>query len=259
MTFKAISELFRYKELVYNLVSRDLKVRYKRSVLGVAWAFIEPMAMMFLFTLVFSYLLKIKIDKYPVFVLTGLLAWNFFLTGVNYSLSSISSNANLIKKIYFPKEILPLSTIAGRLINFILSLLLLVPFFIWFRVPLGVSILFLPVVIAVQLVLISGLSLLLSSLNTFYNDVGFLANFIFMGFFYLTPVFYSVDMVPERFRTVYMLNPMAAVITAYRDVLIYSRLPDMGYFGLAAALSLFIFVLGLMVFKRAEHTFAEVL
>lgn len=259
MTFKAIAELLKYKELVFNLVSRDLKVRYKRSVLGVAWAFIEPLMLMLLFSTVFSYLLKIQIENYPVFVLTGVLAWSFFVTGVNYSLNSISANANLIKKIYFPKEILPLSVIIGRLVNFLLSLLILVPFFFWFKVHLSLNILFIPVIIAVQLVLVFGLALLLSSLNTFYDDVGFLTNFIFMGLFYLTPVFYSAEMIPERFRTVYMLNPMAAVITAYRDVLLYSRLPDMGYFGLAAALSVLIFILGLSVFRRTEHIFAEVL
>jgi ABC-type polysaccharide/polyol phosphate export permease len=254
-----IRDLFRYKELVYNLVSRDLKVRYKRSVLGVAWAFIEPMAMMFLFTLVFSYLLKLKIDNYPVFVLTGLLAWNFFLTGVTYSLGSISSNATLIKKIYFPKEILPVSMILGRLVNFALSLIILVPFFLYFRIPLGVSVLYLPVLVLLQLMLVVGLSLLFTGLDTLYSDVGFLLNFAFFGLFYLTPIFYSPDMVPERFRGVYMLNPMAVLITAYRDILLYSRPPQPYQLSVCFLLCVAVLVAGHIVFKRLEHIFAEVL
>ena len=147
---KEIRELIRYKELVLNLVSRDLKVRYKRSVLGVLWAVLEPLAMMLLFTLVFSYLLKIKIANYPVFVLTGLLAWNFFLTGVTYSLTAITSNTNLIKKIYFPKTALPLATISGRLINFLLSLLILIPFFIYYGIPLSWTVVYLPLILIVH-------------------------------------------------------------------------------------------------------------
>ena len=254
-----IKELIRYKELVLNLVSRDLKVRYKRSVLGVLWAVLEPLAMMLLFTLVFSYLLKIKIANYPVFVLTGLLAWNFFLTGVTYSLTAITSNTNLIKKIYFPKTALPLATISGRLINFLLSLLVLVPFFIYYGIPLSWTAVYLPLILIVQIAFINGLSLLLSSLNTFYNDVGFLTNFVFMGLFYVTPVFYSTDMIPARFKAVYMLNPMSEIITAYRDVLLYSRPPDLMYFSVCCLSSFATLFLGLRVFKRYEHLFAEVL
>jgi len=254
-----LGNFFSYRELVLNLVSRDLKVRYKRSVLGIAWAFFEPLLLMFLFTLVFSLLLKVKIKDYPAFVLCGIIPWNFFLSGVTYSLTSVINNKNLVKKIYFPKEVLPASIILGRLVNFALSLVLLVPFFIYYRIPVSINILYLPAIIIIQLMLVMGLALLFSGLNTFYDDVSFLLNFLFFGMFYLTPVFYSVDMVPERFRAGYMLNPMAVIINSYRDVLIYGRPPNFHDIALCFFISLFLLFFGYKVFKGMEQSFAEVL
>ncbi len=257
--FRDIKEILRYKELIRNLVVRDLKVRYKRSLLWLLWAFLEPVMLMALFTAVFSLLLRIKVDNYPAFVICGIIAWNFFTTGVSYSLPSVSGNAGLVKKIYFPKAILPVATVIGRLVNFALSLLLLVFFLVLFRVPMSVNVLYLPVIVLLQVTLILGLSLLLTGLNTLYDDVNFLLNFVFFGMFYLTPVFYSVDMVPERFRSLYMLNPMAIIITSYRDVLLYSRAPRPEYLAVGFAFSGALLLAGFLVFRRLEKVFAEVL
>ncbi len=251
--------VLQYKELLKNLVVRDLKVRYKRSILGVFWALLEPLVLMILFTVVFSFVLRIKVEKYPVFVLCGLLPWSFFSTGLSYSSTSIAQHANLIKKIYFPREIIPLGIILARLVNFLISLGLLFIFILIFRVRLTPSVLFLPLIIALQLLLIVGLSLFFTSLNTFYHDVGFILEFILFGWFYVTPVFYPVSMVPERFLKFYMLNPMAVIVHSYRQVLLYGQVPNFGQLMIAALLIAVAFLIGWSVFRRLEYRFAEVL
>ena len=251
--------LFKYKELLKNLVIRDLKVRYKRSVLGVLWALLEPLILMILFTVVFSMLLRIKVEKYPVFVLCGLLPWSFFSTGLSYSASSILQHANLIKKIYFPREIIPLGVILARLVNFLISLILLFGFMLAFGVTFTPYIALLPLIIALQLLLIVGLSLFFTSLNTFYYDVGFILEFLLFGWFYVTPVFYPVSMVPERFLKFYMLNPMAVIVHSYRQVLLYGQAPNFGQLMIAALLIAVAFLIGWSVFRRLEYRFAEVL
>lgn len=254
-----VAELNRYRELVFCLVSRDLRVRYKRSVLGVLWAFAEPLLLMALFTIVFSLFLHVPVANYPAFVLCGIVVWGFFQSGVTYPLSSVTMNSSLVKKIYFPREILPLSMVIGRFVHFLLSLLLLVPFLAWFRVPLSTNLLLLPLLILLQLMLTLGLALLFSALSTLYEDVAFLVGFSFTGLFYVSPVLYPVEMVPEAFRALYMLNPVAALLCGYRAALLGTGAFPWQALGLAAVLSLLALGLGYAVFKRLEWSFAEVL
>jgi len=252
-------ELYKAREVFLNLTARDLKIRYKRSVLGVLWAVAEPLIQMVIYTIVFSLLLQVKKDNYPIFVLCGLLPWSFFQTGVTHPLSSITGNASLIKKVYFYREILPLSQIAARSIHFLLSLVLLFIFLGVSDIPFTLNVLYLPVIIVVQLVLICGLGVLLSALNTFWSDIGFLTNFVLTSVFYLTPVLYPVSMVPERFRDFFMMNPVACLIYNYRRVLIDGLPLDMPTFAYATVLSILVAALGFTLFRRLDHRLAEVL
>jgi lipopolysaccharide transport system permease protein len=255
----SIKEIFKYKELISNLVVRDLKVRYKRSILGIFWALLEPLILMLLFTVVFSILLRIQIEKYPVFVLCGILPWSFFSTSLNYSTGSIAENASLIKKIYFPREIIPLTVIFSRLVNFLVSLFFLFIFLIAFKIKLTYCLAYLPLIVSVQLIFILGLSLFFSSLNTFYHDVGFILQFILFGWFYITPIFYPVTMVPVRYLFLYLLNPMATIVHSYRNILFYGKPPDFDYLLISLTISFFCFLIGIYVFRRTEFRFAEVL
>lgn len=252
-------ELITYKELIKNLVVRDLKVRYKRSILGIFWALLEPLLLMILFTVVFSLLLRIQVEKYPVFVLCGILPWSFFSTSLSYSTGSIAENAPLIKKIYFPREIIPLTVIISRLVNFLLSMGLLFIFLIAFKIGLTYNLVYLPLILSVQLVFILGLSLFFSSLNTFYHDVGFILQFFLFGWFYVTPIFYPVTMVPERYLSLYMLNPMASIVHSYRNVLFHAIPPDFSYLLISFLISALCLLVGFCVFHRLELRFAEVL
>jgi ABC-type polysaccharide/polyol phosphate export permease len=254
-----ITEFLRYKELIRNLVIRDLKVRYKRSILGVFWAFLEPLFLMILFTVVFSIVLRIKVENYPIFLLCGLLPWKFFSSSLSYSSTSIAQHANLIKKIYFPREIFPLGVIFARLVNFLITLGLLFLFLLAFKVRFTPYILFLPLIILLQIFLVVGLSFFFTSLNTFYDDVGFILEFILFGWFYLTPIFYPTTMVPERFLSLYMLNPMAVIVNSYRNVLLYGQGPDVGQLMTAMPAIALALVIGWAVFRRLENRFAEVL
>ena len=254
-----ITKFLQYRELILNLVIRDLKVRYKRSILGIFWAFIEPLVLMILFTVVFSIVLRIKVENYPVFLLCGLLPWKFFSSALSLSSTSIAQHANLIKKIYFPREIFPLGVILARLVNFFITLGLLFLFLLVFKVKFTPYIFFLPLIILLQLFLIVGLSFFFTSLNTFYNDVGFILEFILFGWFYVTPIFYPISMVPDRFLFFYMLNPMAVIVHSYRNVLLYGQGLDVGQLIIAVSIASLAFVIGWMVFRRLDYRFAEVL
>jgi lipopolysaccharide transport system permease protein len=255
----SIKNILQYKELIKNLVVRDLKVRYKRSILGVFWALLEPFLLMVLFSVIFSILLRIRIENYPIFLLCGILPWSFFATSLSYSAGSIAGNATLIKKIYFPREIIPLTVVISRLTNFLISLCLLFIFLIVFRIKLTYYIAYLPLILGVQLVFILGLSLLSSALNTFYKDIGFILQFTLFGWFYLTPIFYPITMVPEKFLSLYMLNPMATIVYSYRNILFYGISPDLNYLLISVFVSALCLVMGHYVFRRLEFRFAEVL
>jgi lipopolysaccharide transport system permease protein len=254
-----IREIFAYKELIKNLVVRDLKVRYKRSILGIFWALLEPLLLMLLFTAVFSLVLRIQVEKYPVFVLSGILPWTFFSTSLSYSAGSIAENASLIKKIYFPREIIPLTVIISRLVNFLLSLGLLFIFLIAFKIKFTYSLAYLPLVLIIQLIFIVGLSLFFSSLNTFYHDVSFILQFILFGWFYITPIFYPVTMVPAKYLFLYMLNPMATIVHSYRNILLSGIPPDFNHLLIAFLISILCLIIGTYTFRRMEFRFAEVL
>lgn len=254
-----LAELAEFRLLLGGLVARDLRVRYRRSVLGVLWAFIEPLALLGLFTFVFGRILRVDVPRYPVFALTGIVVWGFMQTGVTYSLSAVTQNAALVKKIYFPREILPAAVVLGRGVHFCISLGLLVPFLVFFRVPVGAAILWLPLIMAIQLVFVLGLSLWLSGFATLYDDVNFLVTFGFNCLFYLSPVVYPASLVPRAMRGVYDLNPVATLLAAYRPVLLDASAPALEPLLWAGAAALALFVTGLAVFRRLAWRFAEVL
>ena len=256
---KLLHEHLQYKNLYSNLVTRDLKVRYKRSLLGVSWAFFEPIIQMVIYSIVFSYFLKVPVENYPVFVLTGLVAWSYFSSGLVIPQAMIRDNAPLIKKIYFPREILPLASLMGRAVHFWVSLLVLIPFLIYFDVSLNPELLYLPLLFLVQTLLMAGIVLMLAPLNTLYDDIGFLTDFSLRALFYLSPVVYPASMVPDEFRGVFDLNPMSILIEAYRDIILYGRQPDLFQLLALTAVTLVLVVTGLWIFRRMQTKFAEVL
>ncbi len=264
----SLVEIWQYRELLVNLTVRDLKVRYKNSVLGVAWSLLNPILMMLVFTLVYTVLLGQNNRRdYAAFILCGLLPWNFFSASVMGGTASIVTNSYLIKKVYFPRLVLPTSIMLSNLVNFLIAL----PVYFILSWLLGVRftpyILFLPAVIILELTFIEGVSLLLSTANVFYRDVQQVMEVVILAWFFLTPVIWDANSltasrtimgveVPVQ-RLVYILNPMASIIAAYRDILYYGRPIGADFFVRTTLTTVIALALGFFVFNRHKGRFAE--
>jgi lipopolysaccharide transport system permease protein len=264
----SLAEVWQYRELLMNLTVRDLKVRYKNSALGIAWSLLNPILMMLVFTLVYTVMLgQSNRSDYAAFILCGLLPWNFFSGSIMGGTGSIVNNGYLIKKVYFPSLVLPTSIMLSNLVNFIVAL----PVYFVLSWLLGVRftpyVLFLPIVIVVEMVFIEGVSLLLSSVNVFYRDVQQVMEVVILAWFFLTPVIWDVSLLPASRmvlgvevpvqRLTYILNPMASIVAAYRDILYYGRPIGWDFFLRTALTSLIVLVLGFFVFNRLKGRFAE--
>lgn len=249
--------LFRYSELVKNLVKRDFKVRYRNSVLGFLWALFNPLAMMVILTLVFSVLLKSSIENFPVFLLLGLLPWRFFTIGTSSAMWSIVGNPGLVTKVYFPREILVLSSNLANFIGIILEFAALFPLLLFLGVKVTWLVFLLPLVLAVEFLLVFGLSLALASLNIFYRDIGQLWEIALQIGFFLTPIFYSATLIPKRYLQVYSLNPMMRVVELARKLLYYESLPTLEDAAVTFGAALLFFAVGFIVFRVFEPRFAE--
>ena len=269
-----LRELYAYWELAENLVIRDLKVRYKNSVLGFLWSLLNPLLLMLVFTVVFTIMLpNLAIPKFPVFVLCALLPWNFFNTSVLGATTSIVSNGHLIKKVYFPREILPIAMVLSNFVNLLLALPVLFALIVFFRVPLNVSLVYLPLIMIVQVAFTIGMALILATLDVFYRDTGVIMEVIMQAWFFLTPVFYPASLLPEWKvvrgitlpirRLTYILNPMASIIASYRSVL-YGftdgsppAAPAWDFFSRTIVTSLLVLIIGYRFFTHFSHRFGE--
>ena len=256
-------KLFSYRELLFSLTKRELKVKYRGSFLGFFWSLLNPVLIMLVYSFVFSFVFRAGIEEFSIFFLCGLLPFNFFTNSVNYGANTIISNANLVKKIYFPKEIIPLSTVFSNLINFLLELLVLFIVLAIFGYKFYIYIYYLPVILLFQIVFIIGFTLLVSSLNVLFRDLGHLVSILMTVWFFGTPIIYPLSRVPEGFQFWMLLNPMAVFTTFYRNIFYYVKYPE-GYYWppieiiiICLAITFGFFFLGYYVFKKIEPRFAE--
>ncbi len=246
-----------YWAILKNLTLRNLRIRYRGTILGFLWAFLNPLLMTAILYVVFSYVIKIKMPQYPLFILSALLPWTFFSSALNDSANSIVDNANLVKKTYFAREILPLSYVLSNFINLIFSLIVLLMVLLIFRIQALQFVWLLPLILIIHLIFTVGLGLVLACANVYFRDVGHILTIGLLFWFYLTPIFYPLEMVPDKFHQIYMLNPMALVITIYRGVLFESRMPRItDFIGLVLMVGA-VFGFGYFVFKRNEPYFTK--
>lgn len=255
-----LKNFWRYRELLYNLTSREIKARYKQSILGYFWVILNPFVQMLVMTFVFSIIARIPSlgVPYAIFLYVALLPWNFFATSLLSSVNSLVGNSSLITKIYFPREILVYATIAAKIVDFLLASTILILFMIYFNIPVKISILWVPVIFLVQLIFTLGLSLILSAFNLFYRDVQYLLSLVVLLWMYLTPVIYPVEMIPAQYRFILSLNPMAVFINAYRQVILGGSQPNLSSLGIGVVSSIFIFLVGFSLFKKLEGVFSDV-
>lgn len=250
---------WQYRELLWNLAHREISQRYKQSVLGYAWVILNPLFQLVVMAFVFSTILKIPSLGVPyiIFLTVALLPWNLFAMGLSSSTNVLVSNSNLITKIYFPREILVYATIIAKIVDFLYSCIVLIFFFLIFHVTIKTSIVWLPLIFFIQLMFMTGLSLILAALNLFYRDIQYLLSLILMLWMYLTPIMYPVEIIPVRYRFVFSLNPMSVIVNAYREVLLSGGPPNLSSLSIAFVMSLTVFLVGFLIFKKLEGQFAD--
>lgn len=250
-------KVWHYRELLKNLIVKELKVKYRGSFLGFLWSLLNPLMMIIVYSIAFKYILRIQLENYTVFLITGLLPWSFFGTTAMASTEAVIANGNLLKKIHFPREILPLSTVLFSFIQFLLALIVFFPALYLLQAKLGWPLLAYPVVLLLNLVFITGIALLLSTLTVFYRDLKHLTEVTLMALFWITPILYDISMIPERVRWLFKLNPLTAYITSYQKIIYFGGWPSwrMWLSGLVWAVATL--ALGYWVFRRNEPRFAE--
>lgn len=253
-----LKELYQYREMIFSLVRRDLRGRYKASLLGFLWTFINPLCQILVYSFVFSMIMRTGIEQFYVYLISGMIPWIFFSSAVSGGTMCIKNQSEMVKKIYFPREVLPISFVTSAFINMLFC-------FIMIFLVVGVSgrgfnvvaLLFLPLVMIVEYVMALGFTMIVSGLTVYFRDMEHIVSVIMMAWIYLTPIMYTVEMVPEKLRGVYLINPMTPVVQAYQQILYYKQIPEMGTLGLAALFALIILVIGVIAFRKLERNFAE--
>jgi lipopolysaccharide transport system permease protein len=247
-----------YGELMKCLVRRDIVLRYKGSMMGFLWALINPLFMMLIFSFVFSKILRMDIKNYPLFLFSAFIPWNFFQTSLFAATPSISQNASIITKIFFPREIIPLSLVISNFIHtFLVGFVVNFALIIFYHVPLNLWLLFLPLVFIVQVLFTSGMALMLACLQVYFKDVTVLLGHVLTLWLYSTPIIYPLHMVPEPYLTWIRYNPLTGIIVAYRNILFYGISPLMGDFIYSTLISIAALIAGYWVFNRYQDYFAE--
>jgi lipopolysaccharide transport system permease protein len=256
-----INELYRYRELVLVWGLREIRIRYKQAFLGTAWAVLQPLVMMIVFTLVFSRFAKVPTDgiPYPIFSYTALLPWTMLSTAITFGVPSLVNNLNLVTKTYFPREILPIGAVGASFFEFLVASSIFVVMLIYYRIEPSWAMLWLPLVLILQLVLILGVTFTGSALLVLYRDVRFMVPLGLQIWLYLTPIIYPITVVPQKYLLLYMLNPMAGIITAYRQIILYGQSPDWIYLAISAVEAALIFFGGYLIFKKLEISFADII
>jgi len=254
-----LGELWQYRELLYFLTWRDVKIRYKQAFLGFLWAFIQPFLKMVVFSVVFGGLAKMDSEgfPYPIFLYAGLLPWQFFADAVNRSGQSIVGGANLITKVYFPRLIMPVASVGACLVDFAISFGILIAMMFYYHMVPNASILMVLPLVLVTILSALGIGVLVSALNTAYRDFRYALPFLVQIWMFLTPVIYSVKIIPENWQWLILLNPMAGIVDAYRSAILGKPFA-WGNLGISLGIATVMFLIGLAYFRKTERCFADI-
>lgn len=249
--------LFNYRELLKNNIKKEIRGKYKKSFLGIMWSFINPLLQIAVYALVFPLILKIKQENYVIFLCTGLIPWTFFSTAISRSASIIIENSNIVKKVYFPREILPVSIISAETVNFLISSLIILLFVVFGGMGISKYIVFYPIILIVQYLLLIGISLIISAVTVFLRDLSHLIGIVLQLLFYATPIVYASETIPKEFSWIINLNPMTYVINGYRDIFYNQVMPDINMLSIVFIISIISCIIGYSVFQKLQKSFAE--
>lgn len=254
----SVKELYNYREMISSLIRRELRGKYKASVLGFLWTLMNPLLQMLIYIVVFSYILKSGIENFPIFLFVSLVPWNFFSISVTSGSTCVINQENLIKKIYFPRMVLPIAYVSSMFINMLLTFIVI--FAVLFITGYGINVAavcFLPLIMLIEYILALGICMLTSALAVYFRDLEYIMGIITMAWMYLTPILYTADMVPDNIRAIFNLNPMTPIIIAYQQILYSKQLPDLGSLVQAAIIGLAVLAIGCFGFKKMQKKFVE--
>ncbi len=263
MIYRNLEQIFEYRELLRTFVSKDVRSRYKGSVLGFAWNFAIPLLQLLVFWILFGIIVRVAPPgDYPfaIFLFTGLLPWNFFAGSLLGGSGSVLANANLVKKIYFPLQILPLTTVLAELVTLLLSLVILAAVVLVFGIGFSWYLILLPIPIIIQFIICYGLASFFACANVFYRDVGHIMGIVVMAWMYLTPVLYPLQLVADKAawaNVAIHLNPLTGIITAYQQIILAHQPPDWPWLGYSLACAILAFLVGFYVFNHFKFQFEE--
>ena len=256
---KSLTELAQYRDLLYTLTVHRIRVRYKQSILGIAWAVVQPVSMMIAATLVFSLIARVPSGDapYAIFAYVGLLPWNCFSVSVANATGGLVSHSQLITKVYFPREVLPITYVLAALFDFVIASTVLVPLMIYYSVPLTAKVMYAVPIMAVLTLFSSSMALLLSATQVRFRDIGVAMPLLLQLWMFATPILYSLNLVPERLRDLYMLNPLVSVVESFRQAILYATTPDLWMLARSALISILLLLASYVYFKRVEATMAD--
>jgi ABC-type polysaccharide/polyol phosphate export permease len=253
--FHLFKEIIKNRELIWALAMKDLRVRYKRSILGFLWALLNPLLLMIVLTVVFSTVMRWPIDHYAIFLISALVPWTFFSQALSYSAESIVSNGDLLKKINIGKSVFPVAAILANLINFVLSLIPLAILLLALRYPIHITWLYLPIPLLGLIAWTLGISFFCAAANVFFRDVSHIVQIVISALFYFCPIIYSLDFVPERYHFYFKLNPMLYILNGFRLSIYYGTLPSIQSAALSLLCGLLVLVIGYWFFRRHQDSF----
>lgn len=254
---KFFKSLYEYRELLKTSISKDIRGKYKNSVLGIIWSFLNPLLQIAVYAIVFPLIMKSNLPNYTVFLCCGLIPWNFFSAAISRTSFTMIENGNIIKKVYFPRQILPLSVVTSEAVNFIISTIIILAFVLGYGMGISKFIIFYPLVLLVQYLLLIGISFIVSSVTVYFRDLQHFIGILLQLLFYATPIVYASNTIPENFQWILKFNPMTYVINGYRDIFYYQKTPDLVSLAIVLSVSIVICLVGYFIFNKLQRRFAE--
>lgn len=254
---KFFKSLYQYRELLKTSISKDIRGKYKNSVLGIIWSFLNPLLQIAVYAIVFPLIMKSSLPNYTVFLCCGLIPWNFFSAAISRTSFTMIENGNIIKKVYFPREILPISVTTSEAINFVISTIIILAFVLGYGMGISKFIIFYPIVLLVQYLLLTGISFIVSSVTVYFRDLQHFISIALQLLFYATPIVYAPDSIPVNFQWILQYNPMTYIINAYRDIFYYQQMPDFASLAMVLVGSIIFCVIGYLIFNKLQRRFAE--
>ena len=250
-------KIYQYRELLKTNVKKEIRGRYKNSILGVMWSFLNPLLQLAVYAIIFGALLAGGDPTYHIYICVALIPWTYFTTAITQSAFTIIGNGDIIKKVYFPREILPISVVTSGAVNFVISTIIILAFVLAAGLGITKYIVLYPIILLIQYVLLLGISFIVSSITVYFRDLEHIIGVILMAAFYGTPIVYKLEQLPPNLQVVMQLNPMTHLINAYRDIFYYQQMPNMKALGILSVISVILTVVGYFIFKKLQKGFAE--